>query len=313
MCPVRVWNDFMNKRDSEIREKINNKLKNLIKNENTFGLSRDSISKRSRDFFEYVAFFDRAKSLMSRAEKEILEYSLKGKSFYRSSLFAANKLFSAKGRMEREWWSERGGIYISISLFPKLNRENKDLYGLAIPVSICQELSRLGIFPEIRWLNDILLNGKKICGVLTRAFNVPATREEYIIFGIGININQKRFPSYLKDIATSLAIEEKRHFDTEKLLVDISSRIAFNFSILEEWEAKKLENLMHREIKNPVLEIYQSYSNLINRKVLYGMDLEKTKGEIFVSRGIDERGKLRLFDGSGHEFLANTGEIRFFD
>ncbi len=303
----------MNKKDLQIRETINNKLKRLIKNESPVCLSKDLLSRRSKDFYEYVAFFDKAKSLMSKAESKILEFSLNGRSFYRSSLFAANELYSAKGRMDRVWWSERGGIYICITLFPKLTKENQDLYGLAIPVSICQELSRLRIYPEIRWLNDILLNGKKICGVLTKALNTAATREEYIIFGIGININQKSFPFYLRNIATSLAIEEKRDFDIEKLFINIASRIAFNFLILEEWEAKRLENLMHKEIKNPILEIYQIYSNLRNRKVLYGLDLEKTKGEIFISHGIDKKGKLRLFDGSGREFLVNTGEIRFLD
>ncbi len=302
----------MNNKDAEIRKKITNHLKKTIKDEIPLGFSRDSISKRSRDFFEQVAFFDQAKSLLSLAEKEIMKCSQEGRSFYRSSLFAANRLYSAKGRMDRTWWSERGGIYMSISLFPRLGKENQGLYGLAIPVSICQELSAVEIYPEIRWLNDILLNGKKICGVLTRTINTPSG-EEYIIFGVGININQEKFPCYLEDRATSLAIEEGRKFDIEQLLVNIASRIALNFSVLEEWEAKSLENFMYRKIKNPVIELYERYSNLRNRKVRYGFDLERTKGEILVSKGIDEKGQLRLTEGSGQEFLVNTGEIRFLD
>ena len=75
--------------------------------------------------------------------------------------------------------------------------------GLAVHAAVQQVDSR--ILPDLKWPNDLLIDGKKFCGILTE-MNAEATRVRYIVVGIGINVNQVRFPAELQPVATSLRL-----------------------------------------------------------------------------------------------------------
>lgn len=120
------------------------------------------------------------------------------------TVFVAEEQTAGRGRGLNSWVSERStGIYCSVVLRPPLPPSEVLVLslaaGLAVQAAIHQVDSRVA--PDLKWPNDVLIDGKKACGILTE-MNSEATQVRYIVVGIGINVNQKSFPPELG--ATSL-------------------------------------------------------------------------------------------------------------
>jgi len=122
------------------------------------------------------------------------------------NVFLAEEQTAGRGRGANAWQSPRStGIYCSVILRPALPPSEILVLslaaGLAVQAAIQQVDSR--VKPDLKWPNDILVDGKKICGILAE-MNAEATRVRYIVVGIGINVNQQSFPKDLS--ATSLRL-----------------------------------------------------------------------------------------------------------
>lgn len=122
------------------------------------------------------------------------------------SVFLAEEQTAGRGRGANSWQSPRStGIYCSVILRPTLPPSDVLAFslsaGLAVQAAIHEVDSRVQV--DLKWPNDVLINGKKVCGVLTE-MNAEATRVRYIVVGIGINVNQASFPKDLP--ATSLRL-----------------------------------------------------------------------------------------------------------
>ncbi len=114
-----------------------------------------------------------------------------------------------RGRYKREWFSPAGGLYLSILVFPERHINSIPLISC---LSVIETLKRLNFNKvSIHWPNDVFLNNKKICGILSERI------DSAIICGIGLNVNIKNFPSKLSN-ATSLYIETGRIYSLEKIL-----------------------------------------------------------------------------------------------
>lgn len=124
-----------------------------------------------------------------------------------------------KGRKGSAWYSPKGGLYFSVIL-PKSQID--DLQTLTILAAfIVAKLVKenFGAEPLIKLPNDVLLNGKKICGILTE--NVIGKNIRFSVMGIGLNTNVEKFPKDLEGIATSLKIETGKEVDNREILVQI--------------------------------------------------------------------------------------------
>lgn len=122
------------------------------------------------------------------------------------SVFLAEEQTAGRGRGANSWQSPRStGIYCSVVLRPSLPPSEvlalSLAAGLAVQGAIRQVDSR--VMPDLKWPNDVLIDRKKVCGILTE-MNAEATRVRYIVVGIGINVNQASFPKDLQ--ATSLRL-----------------------------------------------------------------------------------------------------------
>lgn len=133
-----------------------------------------------------------------------------------------------KGRLGRLWESPRGmGLWMSIILKSGRSHEEMAWTNFMVSVTVCETLRELTRLPlELKWPNDILINGKKICGILMETVN--KNREVFLIIGIGININQQNFPEPLDSTATSLFIETQTVWDRWIILAKIISRFDDN-------------------------------------------------------------------------------------
>jgi BirA family biotin operon repressor/biotin-[acetyl-CoA-carboxylase] ligase len=127
------------------------------------------------------------------------------------TVIIAEEQRSGRGRMERKWHSPKyTGIWMSLILRPNIPLPKAPQLTLLTAVAIVQAIEEMtSLHPEIKWPNDILLNGKKVTGILTE-LQAEADRIHSIIIGIGINVNQLKedFPVELQQSASSLFIEK---------------------------------------------------------------------------------------------------------
>ncbi len=138
------------------------------------------------------------------------------------ALVLAEEQTAGRGRVGRSWHSEKSsGIYMTVLLRPPISPVQASLLtllaGLAARDAIVEQA---GITPDLRWPNDLLLNGKKLGGILTEMHAEP-DRIKFVIVGIGLNVNHARLPEELAGMATSLRIETGRTHSRLELLVKL--------------------------------------------------------------------------------------------
>lgn len=123
-----------------------------------------------------------------------------------------------RGRLTRSWLdSKNNNLTFSILLNPEISNPNLSKLTLMTCASIFDVLSKKVENIKIKWPNDILIDNKKICGILTESI-FEGNQLKCVIIGIGINVNSKKFPKEIVSRATSLYQATKKHFDLEELL-----------------------------------------------------------------------------------------------
>lgn len=117
-----------------------------------------------------------------------------------------------KGRRGRSFCSPEGGVYLSVALRPRLTAEQSAQITTAAAVQVCRTIERIcGLRPAIKWVNDLMLDGKKICGILTEAsVNLETGMPDYVVLGVGVNLKAPEggFPPELAEIAGALYLGE---------------------------------------------------------------------------------------------------------
>jgi BirA family biotin operon repressor/biotin-[acetyl-CoA-carboxylase] ligase len=209
------------------------------------------------------------------------------------AIVLAEEQTAGRGRAGRAWHSERSaGIYLSVLLRPDLAPAQAPALTLAAGVAIYDAIAELaGVKPDIRWPNDVLLNGKKLCGILTEMYAEP-DRVRFVVAGIGINVNHSRMPESLTKIATSLRIETGR----------VHSRIELAVRLLRNFES--YYNQLLRDGAAPILARFSQVSSYAQGKPVR----VSTSQESFIgtTAGLDSTGMLRVTrpDGRTETVLA---------
>lgn len=129
---------------------------------------------------------------------------------------------NGKGRHGRIWQSSPNeNLMFSIVLRPKLSPEGLNLLPLYVAVAVSDAIERLtGIALECKWPNDLLINGKKVAGILIEG-SFKQNSVDYVVVGVGINVNQLRFPGEIESTATSLRLEAGKEVDRIPLFREI--------------------------------------------------------------------------------------------
>ena len=125
------------------------------------------------------------------------------------SVFLAEEQLAGRGRGAHSWHSARSsGIYCSVVLRPAMPPSDALIFSLAAGLAVRAAVAEIApqLQADLKWPNDLLLGGKKFCGILTE-MNAEVTRVRHLVVGLGINVNQVKFPAELREIATSLQIE----------------------------------------------------------------------------------------------------------
>lgn len=148
-------------------------------------------------------------------------------------LVIANTQTGGRGRMGRSFASPQGlGIYMSLLLRPHCPADCVQSLTAFTAVAVCRALEKHeGISPEIKWVNDILLNGKKICGILCES-SVSENGADFAVIGIGLNVitRTEDFPPPIREIAGSLFSESGKIIERGKLISDIIAELDAMYS-----------------------------------------------------------------------------------
>lgn len=217
------------------------------------------------------------------------------------TLVTAGAQLTGKGRRGRSWASPANkNVYMSLLLRPEFPPVKASMLTLltALAVAIaCENVT--GLKTAIKWPNDIVVNGKKICGILTE-MNAEIDYVNYIVIGIGINVNVESFPEELLKTATSLLIEKKEQINRSRLIAAVLQHFeqvyenfckTLDLSALKMEYEKRLVNL-GKEVKvlDPVMEYTGIAKGITNGGELIvtredGTDKQVYAGEVSV-RGL---------------------------
>ena len=191
-----------------------------------------------------------------------------------------------KGRYGRKWESPKGGIWLSIILKPDISPSKASFITLATGVAVAKTLKSMGADVGIKWPNDILINNKKVSGILTEA-STSFNKVDYVIVGIGIdnNFNIDILPKELQNKSTTLKNELKTNITNTELIL----------KFLNEFE--KVYELFKEEKFDDILYYWRKMSATIGRQVEIKQSHEKTLKGYAV--GINKEGALILEEDDG--------------
>ena len=210
-------------------------------------------------------------------------------------LVVADMQTLGKGRMGRSWSSPAGtGIFMSLCIKPEIAVEKASMITLVTAISICDAIEELyPISSTIKWPNDIVINSKKISGILTE-MSSDMDGIKYIISGMGINVNNKEFPDDIKDMASSLLLETGILMDRAKLIAAVMYHFYRNMNIfLKTCDMSGLKENYEKHLANIGKDV-----NILDPKGSYQA----------VALGIDETGAL-LVNAEGKIKRIISGEV----
>ena len=212
------------------------------------------------------------------------------------TVVVADAQTAGKGRRGRQWESPAGeNIYLSILLRPDCVPEKAPMLTLVMAYSVAKLLRELGVEGvQIKWPNDLVLSGKKICGILTE-MQLKDTEIDYVVVGVGINVNTSNFPKELKDTATSLYLESGRTFDREIMVESVVEH--FGQAYQQFAEVQDLQFLR------------EEYNNMLVNVGREVRVLEPGNEYKAYAQGINSEGELLVRTEDGEEKRIYAGEV----
>ncbi len=247
------------------------------------GLETEVLGKRD------IVYFTETDSTNTRAKELAVRGAPDG------ALVLSEKQTKGRGREERNWFSpSRDGIYLSLILRPSIPPGEAPVITLLTAVAVAEtllSLTRLKI--AIKWPNDILVGGKKLAGILTE-MTTQGDSIDYVVVGLGLNVNMPRFPDDIRDKATSILIETGKRF----------SRVRIIREYLKWYET------YYEVFKNigfePIRKRWRELTNMIGQQITVEMIDKRYSGEV---QDIDKDGALIITDRTGKSHRIIFGDV----
>ncbi len=230
-----------------------------------------------------VKCFDTINSTNTEAKKTIQE-GLVG-----DGLFVAHNQTEGRGRLGKSFFSPNGGLYMSIVIHPNISLSDATLITPAAAVAVVEAIQNATKkHPLIKWVNDIFIDGKKVCGILTEAVSdFEKGIAKAIIIGIGINVDKVDFPEELKEIAGSLNCP----IDKIQLAADIFNR---------------LKEICDRLPDKSFMDDYRKYSLILGKTITFNRN---GKDYTSIAKNILNDGSLEVLTNENQQLILNSGEI----
>ena len=172
---------------------------------------------------------DRIDSTQSEVQRLAAEGAPEG------TVVTARHQRAGRGRRGHEWWDAPGeSLLVSVLLRPSAPPAAVPQLSLVGGLAVAEALATAGVAARIRWPNDLLVDGRKVCGILAEASSDGAGRVQHVILGIGINLNQTEFPGALAERATSLRLVTGRVHDAGAVLAVVLAHLERRYAA---WQA----------------------------------------------------------------------------
>lgn len=212
------------------------------------------------------------------------------------TLVAADRQESGKGRRGRGWESPSGGsIYMTILLRPDIEPGRAPMLTLVMAKSVAEAVrERTGQAALIKWPNDIVLSGKKICGILTE-MSAEIDYINHVVIGVGINVNTDGYPEDIAKKATSLCIESGQTYQRAELMAAVMKHFEQNYALF-----------MKTEDLSAIQEDYNELLVNIDRDVCVLEPGHEYNGRAL---GINEAGELLVEKEDGTTARVFAGEV----
>ncbi len=223
------------------------------------------------------------------------------------SVFLAEEQTAGRGRGAHVWDSARSaGIYCSVVLRPPLAPSEVLVLALAAGLAVRSAIEQINprVNVDLKWPNDVLIAGKKVCGILTE-MNSEATRVRYIVVGVGINVNHASFPQELQDEAVSLRMATGSEWSRVELTAALLKSLDREYRLLVGQAAA--QDSGHETAGHSILRRFAQQSSWVRGKqVRVEQDDTRIEG---TTEGLDERGFLQVRSSLGLQTVL-SGTVR---
>lgn len=236
-----------------------------------------------------IIYYEAIDSTNNEAKKKAREGASEG------TLIIADQQTAGKGRLGRSWISPSGeGIWMSLILRPHILPNQASQLTLIAGLGMCEAIERVtGLKAQIKWPNDVVVNSKKICGILTE-MSAQVEQIEYVVVGIGVNVNLSSIPEELP-YASSLAIEGGKEYSRKKIIA----------TFLEIFEVDYTQYVKSLNL-NFIKERYEQSCITLHRQVKL---ITKENECIAKALGINEEGALMAQMQDGSIQTVSSGEV----
>ena len=197
------------------------------------------------------------------------------------SVFFAEQQTAGRGRGGNSWESAPSvGIYCSVILRPQLSPADALLLSLIAGIAVVEAVERTtGLHPDLRWPNDVLIEERKFCGILTE-MNAEATRVRYVAVGIGVNVNQPSFPAELESVSTSLRLGGGHEWSRVQMAAAL-------LKSLDAWYRKLTDGTV--DSRTAIFRKFEEHSSFVRSRFVH---VDEEGGYEGVTEGLDNRGFL---------------------
>lgn len=205
----------------------------------------------------------------------------------------ARQQTAGRGRHGRRWVSEPdAGLYFSIVLRPKIGREQLGLITLMAGVAVHDTLYELGLSPDIKWVNDVLVDEKKISGILAEAVETPTGLS--VILGIGINLTSGNFPDEIAETATSIASELSAGVSAPEVETALVKSLTYWYEMNQD------------DLSSVVAEWQRRSTYAIGKSVRVTLSDGTIDG---ITDGVESDGALRVRSSDGSINIVYAGDV----
>jgi BirA family transcriptional regulator, biotin operon repressor / biotin---[acetyl-CoA-carboxylase] ligase len=212
------------------------------------------------------------------------------------SIFFAEQQTAGRGRGANSWESAPSeGIYGSVILRPQMSPGDALLISLIAGIAVAEAVEKTtGLHPDLRWPNDVLLEERKFCGILTE-MNAEATRVRHVVLGIGININQSSFSAELEPVATSLCIAGGHEWSRVQLVAALLKSLDTWYRGLSDGAA---------DSRRAIFREFEQRSSYARSRLVH---VDEKCGYEGVTEGLDDRGFLLVRTDGGLRTVLSGG------
>jgi len=207
----------------------------------------------------------------------------------------ANEQTAGRGRYGRTWVSGKdAGLYMSVVMRPSFESRYFPLVTLMTGVAVHDAMAEFGVTSDIKWVNDLHVNGKKISGILAEASET--CDGVAVVVGVGINLRSDSFPPYLAATSTSLAEEAKREVTRDEMIHSLTRCLDTYY-----------ESLSGENGPGEIVEQWRRRSSYFSGKKVRVVLGDQTL--IGTTDGIEDNGALRVRGPDGTITVVQTGEV----